>query len=235
MRWSAPDGRTALWFSYLSISLPAMPREQVLALHRPELWPLVLLAKEPVDRILVSEMLTDVVEQNLHDMLPLIHTAASWQMEGDDLIWLSQEYHKMFELFRETPAYQWMKHDATEEARREERVRAQEEIVRTQEEMARAQEEMARAKEEMARQRKQEQRMMLLELRRMVMELAAMRFPELAQLTQTVTRKLTRPEAFRYLLVRLFQARDAAEAQKTLQTTLDEEGEANLETQDELA
>jgi len=132
----------------------------------------------------------------------------------------------MFELFRETPAYQWMKHDATEEARREERARAQEEMVR--------------AQEEMVRQRKQEQRILLLEQRillleqqRMVMELAAIRFPELAHLTQTIAWKLTRPAAFRHVIVRLFQARDAAEAQEILQTTLDEE--VNLETLDELA
>jgi len=122
MHWAAPDGRATLWFSYLSISLPALPREQVLALRRPELWPLALLTKEPVDRILVEEMLTDAVEQDFHGLLPLIHATASWRMKGD-------EYQKMFALFYDTPAYQWMERDATEEVRREERARAQEEMA----------------------------------------------------------------------------------------------------------
>lgn len=214
MRWSAPDGQTSLWFSYVSISLPAMPREQLLALHRPELWPLVLLT----------------------------------------VYWL-QEYQKMFELFRDAPAYQWMKRDATEEARREEKARADEEeaanttkemilvhqericaykeMARVYKEMACTYEEIIRDHEEMVLQRKQELRMQLNELRQTVVVMTAVRFPELTELAQTIVWKLTRPQAFLHLFARLSQARDAAEAQGTLQTLLDEEGEVNAETLDE--
>jgi hypothetical protein len=70
---------------------------------------------------------------------------------------------------------------------------------------------------------------MVRELRQMVMDLAALYFPELAHLTQSVARTLTRPEFFRHVLLRLPRASDAARARQALLTTLDEQ--ADGETQ----
>jgi hypothetical protein len=56
LRWKAPNGRTMLWFPSLSISLPAMSREELRVLHRSELWPLILLTQEPIDRGIVRDV-----------------------------------------------------------------------------------------------------------------------------------------------------------------------------------
>jgi hypothetical protein len=223
LRREAPDGRIVLWFSYPSISLPALSREDRLTLHRPELWPLILLTKEPVDRIIVTQILTDFMELHLHDLLPLSHAAASWQLTDNDQNWLHQEYQKMLELFRDTPAYQWMKADATKEATAhltaEVTARMIEEVTaRVAKEVRR--EEQARLKEQ-TRLAEQEQYKMSLVMRQAV--------TELARLARVVARTLTRPESFQHALVCLSQARDATEAQEALLAVSDEE--AGAETQ----
>src|SRR5579883_917376 len=113
LRWLAPNGQTTLLFSYLSIKLKSFPREELLALHQPELWPLILLTEGKVDRIIVREMFADLIEQELYSLLPISHTIAGWLLRGDDKEWLHQEYQKMFHLFEDSPAFKWMEEDAT--------------------------------------------------------------------------------------------------------------------------
>jgi hypothetical protein len=222
LRWKTPNGRTMMWFSYLSISLPALSREELQALHRPELWPLILLTKEPIDRRIVREMLTNLVEQHLHDVVSLGHAAASWRLTGDDQKWLYQEYQKMLELFRETPVFQWMQEDATKLATARVTEKVTEKVTKEVTEKV-TKEVTEKVMKEQARLRKLEQRTMLLELRQTVTELVTQRFSELTRLAQIVARTLTRPESFGYALLRFSQARDAAEAQEALMAASDEE------------
>src|SRR5579885_2910567 len=113
LRWLAPNGQTTLVFSYLSIKLKALPRKELLALHEPELWPLVLLTEGPVDRIIVGEMLADLLEHKLYRTLPICHTIAAWLLRGEDREWLHQEYEKMLDFFQDSPALKWMEEDVT--------------------------------------------------------------------------------------------------------------------------
>jgi len=195
LRWLAPDGQITLVFWYLPIRLKSFSREELLALHEPELWPLVLLTEGPVDRIIVREMFAEVLEHKAYRTLPICHTIASWLLRGDDQAWLHQEYEKMMDLFQDAPAIQWMEADATkrvtrriteqvteqvtaqvtEQVRREERQRAleereqalKEERRRALEERERAlKEERRRALEERERERALEER----ERRRMLEE-----------------------------------------------------------------
>ncbi len=113
LRWLAPDGQTTLLFFYLSIPLKSLSREELLGLHEPELWPLVLLTEGPVDRIIIKEMFADLLEQKLYRTLPICHTIAAWLLRGEDREWLHQEYEKMVDLFQDSPALKWMEEDVT--------------------------------------------------------------------------------------------------------------------------
>ena len=88
LRRVAPGGETVLVFSYLSIQLKTLSREELLALRQPELWPLVLLTEGRVDRIMGGKMFAELVDRKLYSTLPLAHTIAAWLMRGDDLAWL---------------------------------------------------------------------------------------------------------------------------------------------------
>src|SRR5579883_927342 len=217
LRWRAPDGQTTLVFFYLPISLKLLPREELLGLHEPELWPLVLLTDGPVDRILIQKMFADLLEQKLYRTLPICHTIAAWLLRGEDREWLHQEYEKMVDLFQDSPALKWMEEDVTkrvteriteqvtaqvtEQVRREERQKAEEERQKAEEERQKAEEERQRA---------------VMAFRQTVTELVARRFPELTRPAKVLVRSLVEPEAFQHLILRLSLARNAEEAQDAL-------------------
>ena len=203
LRWLAPDGQTTLVFFYLPISLKLLPREELLALHEPELWPLVLLTDGPVDRILIQKMFADLLEQKLYRTLPICHTIAAWLLRGEDREWLHQEYEKMVDLFQDSPALQWMEEDVTK--------RVTERI--TEQVTARVTEQVRREE----RQRAEEERQKAVAaFRQTVTELVARRFPELTRPAKVLVRSLVEPEAFQRLILHLSLARDAEEAQDAL-------------------
>jgi hypothetical protein len=226
LRWLAPDGQTTLVFFYLPISLKMLPREELLGLHEPELWPLVLLTDGPVDRILIKEMFAELLEQKLYRTLPICHTIAAWLLRGEDREWLHQEYEKMVDLFQDSPALKWMEEDVTKRVteRITEQVTAQvtEQVTAQVTEQVTAQvteqvrrEERQKAEEE--RQKAEEERQKaVVAFRQTVTELVARRFPELTRPAKVLVRSLVEPEAFQRLILRLSLARDAEEAQDAL-------------------
>src|SRR5579875_509697 len=114
--WPLIPGQRAptLEFRYLSIKLWELEREEVLGLGNPALWPLALLTKGPVDRILVKEMFEALLDHQLYDLLPIGQTVAGWLLKSVDLEWLQREYQQMLEFFEDSPAYQWMVKGAQE-------------------------------------------------------------------------------------------------------------------------
>lgn len=223
LRWVAPDGETVLYFSYLSIKLKALPREELLALQQPALWPLVLLTEGQVDRIIVGEMFTELIDQKRYNVLPMVHTIAAWMLSGDDLTWLHQEYDAMQELFRESPALQWMEESATKrvEARITERVTEQ---VR-QEEREKAKQRLLKANQKTLEERKkaaEERKKMLAAFRQSAIELVSQRFPSLLWMAKAQVRLINQPDRFPQIMLRLAQARTIEETQQVL-LSLDED------------
>ena len=210
LRWSAPGGRTGMVFDYLSIRLKSLPRAELQSLQRPEFWPLVLLTEGEVDRILVGEMFTELLEQQLYDILPIGHAIASWFLRDADLTWLHKEYQKMYELFKDAPAFQWME----ESVRQEERKRADQRVL---EERKKALAERKKA---------------LVDCRQALTELTAQRFPTLKPLVKAQMRTFNSTERFPQVMLRLSLARDIDEAQDILLSLQgDEEAEQTPETQ----
>jgi hypothetical protein len=210
LRWIRPDGQPVLLFSYLSIPLQAIAREEWLALHCPELWPLVLLTKEPPDRIRVREMLADLAERRLYDLLPLGNVVASWRLQGEDRQWLQQEYQKMFELFEDAPAFRWMEEDVTRSVTRQVTEQVTEQVTKRV-----RQEEQAKAAKALRKQREKDQR-------QLVVTIITQRFPELARLARAQVRLLTRPEEFERMIAQLLRACELEEAQEVLLTIPEE-------------
>jgi len=253
LRWLAPDGQTIMVFFYLPISLKVLPREELLALQEPELWPLVLLTEGPVDRILVQKMFADLLERKLYRTLPICHTIAAWLLRGEDCEWLHQEYEKMVDLFQDSPALKWMEEDVTKRvteriteqvtaqvteqvtAQVTEQVTAQvtEQVTAQVTEQVRREErqkaEAERQRAEAERQRAEAERQKAVTaFRQTVTELVDRRFPELTRPAKVLVRSLAEPEAFQRLILHLSLARDAEEAQEAL-FALPEDGEQNEE------
>jgi hypothetical protein len=118
MCWPGLNDTTVMAYDYLLINLKTLPREEILTLQEPALWPLALLTKGPVDRIIVKDMFADLLEKKLYDILPIGKTVAGWFLRGDDLSWLHQEYRKMYEIFKDSPVTHWIEEDAREDERR---------------------------------------------------------------------------------------------------------------------
>ena len=222
LRWRAPDGQTTLVFFYLPISLKLLPREELLGLHEPELWPLVLLTDGPVDRILIKEMFAELLEQKLYRTLPICHTIAAWLLRGEDREWLHQEYEKMVDLFQDSPALKWMEEDVTK--------RVTERI--TQEVTAQV---TAQVTEQVRREERQkaeaERQKAVAAFRQTVTELVERRFPELTRPAKALVRSLVEPEAFHHLILHLSLARDAEEAQDVLFALPEDEDDEQKEEQ----
>lgn len=64
LTWPGPGEQTVMAFHYLSINMKDLSREDLLALREPELWPLVLLTKGGVDRIIVKTMFAELLEKS---------------------------------------------------------------------------------------------------------------------------------------------------------------------------
>ena len=216
LRWLAPNGQTTLVFSYLSIKLKSFPREELLALHEPELWPLILLTEGQIDRIIVGEMFADLLEQKAYRTLPLCHTIAAWLLRGEDREWLHQEYEKMFDLFEDSPALQWMEADVTKRVteRITEQVTAQVTAQVTEQVTAQVTERVRY--EEQRKMREEERERTLATLRQTVIELVVRRFPELTRPAKALVRSLAEPPDFQRLILHISLARDVEEAQDAL-------------------
>ena len=127
-RWDWPDGSPNLLFKYVCIKLYELPREAITDLHQPALLPLSLLTEGQIDRIIARDMFAVLQENKLFDLLPVGQTIASLVLGAADLEWLRKEYYKMFDLFKDSPVYEWMTEDIRAEAREEMRKQMQQNL-----------------------------------------------------------------------------------------------------------
>lgn len=118
-RWDWPDGSPNLLFKYVCIKLYELPREAITDLHQPALLPLSLLTEGQIDRIIARDMFAALQENKLFDLLPVGQTIAGLVLGAADLEWLRKEYYKMFDLFKDSPVYEWMTEDIRAEVREE--------------------------------------------------------------------------------------------------------------------
>jgi hypothetical protein len=216
MSWPAPNGQTAMVFSYLSIQLKTLPREELRALQEPELWPLILLTEGQVDRIMVGDMFSELLDRQLYRTLPIGYVVASWLLRDDDLSWLRKEYQKMFELFKDAPAIQWIEEDARLDERKQAEQRMLDERKQAEQRML---DERKQAEQRVLDERKKtldERKKILMMNRQTVVQLVAQRFPTLVRQAKAQVRTLIQPELFQQLILRVSLARDAEEAQDAL-------------------
>jgi hypothetical protein len=244
LRWPGLNGTTALVFQYLTINMKELAREELLALREPALWPLALLTKGKVDRILIETMFAELLEQKLYNMLPIGHTIAAWFLRDDDLSWLHQEYQKMFEIFKDSPALQWMEDSVREEERKKAQLQLQEERKKARQQLRAEQkkaeqqlhaeqkkaEQQLRAEQKKAERRLQEKdKKALATFQQMVIGLVSQRFPTLLRLAKAQVHLLKQPERFQEVILRLSLARDIDEAQEILYSFNENETEEDTE------
>lgn len=192
-------------FDYVCIKLWEVPREEILALNQPALLPLALLTKGEISRILIRETFEELLANKLYDLLPVGQTIASWLLQGTNLEWLKKEYRKMLDLFRDSPAYEWM----TEDARAEGLAQGLEQ--------GRKEAEQAREEAEKARKETMEVHQRSLEtFQQTVVALVAERFPKLARLAQKQVRAVEEVERLQQLILRVSLTQDAAEIEELL-------------------
>lgn len=151
------------------------------------------------------------MDNKLYDLLPVGQTIASWLLQGTNLEWLKKEYRKMLDLFRDSPAYEWM----TEDARAEGLAQGLEQgLEQGRKEAEKARQEALKAQE--AHQRALEA------FQQTVVALVAERFPKLARLAQKQVRTVEEVERLQHLILRVSLTQDAAEIEELL-LDLDEE------------
>jgi hypothetical protein len=63
-------------------------------------------------------MFDDLLEHKLNNLLPIGKAIAAWFLRGDDLSWLHEEYQKMYEIFKDSPAIQWIQESGRADERR---------------------------------------------------------------------------------------------------------------------
>jgi hypothetical protein len=232
LRWPGPLETTSLYFNYLVINMQDVPREEILALQEPELWPLVLLTKGNVDRILVEEMFGDLLERKLYRTLPIGQVIASWFLRGDDLIWLYKEYQKMFDIFQDAPAIQWIEESITEKLTKELTEKLTRELTekfqKQTEQQLRAErqktEQQLRAERQKAEQQlrterqrtRSEQQKHLRGLQHMTVEMVSQRFPSLTRLARAQAQVQKNPDALQQAILKLGTVNTSEEAQDVL-------------------
>ena len=229
MRWPGLNGTTAMLFHYLTICMKDLSREEFLAMREPALWPLALLTKGEVNRILVEEMFAELLEQKLYNVLPIGHTIAAWCLRDDDLSWLHKEYQKMFEIFKDSPALQWMEESVRQEEQRkaDERVLAEQKKAEQQlhAEQKKAEQQLHAEQKKAEQQLYAEQKKAMVTIQQMVVGLVSQRFPSLLRLAKTQVRLLKQPERFQDVILRISLARDVDEAQEVLFSLNEQEEE----------
>ena len=118
-RWPWFDEQSTMLFTYVCVKLWETPREEIQAEQQPALLPLTLLAKGPIDDILVKSMFEGLLANKLHDLIPVGQTIAAWLLKGVALERLKKEYYQMLEVFRDSPFFEWVAETVSEEARQQ--------------------------------------------------------------------------------------------------------------------
>jgi hypothetical protein len=172
-------------------------------------------------------MLLWIGEHQLHDTLPISHAFAQRLLRGNDLDWFNKEYQKMFDIFKDSSAFQWMEQTAREQAQQ----KAKQEVKQMRQEMEQQMlEERKQAEKKLLEERKQileerkqaekklleERKQILATLQKNVGELVSQRFPTLERLAKMQVRRLKEPEPLQQLMLHLSLAHDSDEAQEIL-------------------
>jgi hypothetical protein len=219
LHWSALNGATTMDFYSLSIHLKNLSREELLAWPDQELRPLALLTDGPVDRIIVSNMLTELRERKLNDVLPIVCKIASWRMDESDQEWLKQERNNMHDVTKDTAYEIWEKDYYRGEAQKE----AQQQVLAAQKE---AQQQVLAAQKEAQQQALAAQKKNLEMFQQTVVELVSQRFPQLKPLAKIRVRATKKPEDLQQMLLRLSLTLSAEEAENVLYTLEEDEEHA---------
>jgi stress-induced morphogen len=150
----------------------------------------------------IEEMFTDLLEQKLYRTLPIGQVIASWFLRGDDLIWLYKEYQKMFDLFQDSPALQWMEESITAKITK----KLTEELTEKFQKQVQAEQKKTRA----------EQQKSLAQQQQTVIKLVAQNFPGLIRLAREQVRMLKDPNHCQQAVLMLARANNVEEAQNML-------------------
>ena len=118
-RWLWFGEQSTLLFTYVCVKLWETPREEIQAEQQPALLPLTLLAKGPIDDILITRRFEGLLANNLHDLIPVGQTIAAWLLKGVALERLKKEYYQMLEVFRDSPFFDWVAETVLEEERQQ--------------------------------------------------------------------------------------------------------------------
>ncbi|HEX7733949.1 MAG TPA: hypothetical protein VF458_03775 [Ktedonobacteraceae bacterium] len=215
MIWPGPNGTTTLAYNYLLTNLRTVPREEVLALQEPALWPLALLTQGPVDRIIVKDMFADLLNNKLYNILPIGNSVASWFLRGNDLSWLNEEYQRMYEIFKDAPATKWIQEDGRADERRiaaEERKKLIADFQETEEKY------------------REELKNVIADFRGTVVSMVSQQYPKLKRLAQNQVRLLEDVGRIRQLIVDLNATRNSDEAQDVLLSVTDSMNEKDTDS-----
>ena len=210
--WQLRNGRKLLLFDYICIKLWEYSSEELLVLKQPVLLPLTLLTQGKKNRIMVKELFQTLLDNRLQDVLPVAEILAALVLKDDDLEWLRREISMLTDLFKESPAYEWMTENIREEERANARAEAQQQL---EEEHQRAMEEHQRAMEERQRAMEERQRAMM-QFREAIVEVVMQRFPILAHAAQKQIQLSQDTSRLQRLLINLCIAQNVAEAEHYL-------------------
>lgn len=203
--WPFFDGPPTLTFHYTCVKLWEVERAEVVDLKRPALLPLALLTKGGANRIIVKDMFQELLSNQLHDLLPIGQTIAGWLLKGMDLEWLRKEYRDMLELFKDSPAYQWMVEDAHaegfERGIEQGLERGRGEVRKAQEQAQQAQKQAQQAREA---------------FRQTIVALVEERYPEWTDLARRQVQAMTDLECLQQAILRVSLSKDSVEAASAL-------------------
>ena len=231
LNWPGLYATTAMVFYYLIIQMKDLSREEFLALREPALWPLALLTKGEVDRILIEEMFADLQSHKLYNTLPIGYAIAAWFLRDNDLSWLNKEYQRMFEFFKDSPAIQWIEEGGRADERRKAEIQLQEARkqaalqLRAAEQKAekrlrtaqkKAEQQLHTEQKKAEQQLHTEQKKALVLSQQTIIELVSERFPTLLRVARVQVRLLKQQERCQRVILRLSLAHNVDEAQNVL-------------------
>ncbi len=104
-----PDGRTVHWFAFEIVKLWEIPVQQLLDSQLPGVLPLLPLTKEGAKREVVEQCISSLLleAEPKTELLTLAYGLASLAFENeDDQEWLIRRFAKMYDMLRETRAFQ---------------------------------------------------------------------------------------------------------------------------------
>jgi len=116
-----PNGEECLRLNYKVIALPQTLYEELLAKGIKGLLPLVPLAHNGARRDVIEELILrllpahDTVEKELLALLQLFASLAFGKENKESQEWLKRRFRVLNDIFRETPAYQWILEEGREE------------------------------------------------------------------------------------------------------------------------